>query len=118
MGTIKLAFGIFVIVASIYMGIEVIPPFYANYEFQGDLKSEALTSTYTPKSEADIRESVFKIAKGYEIPLTKEGIKVQRTGNQGAGMITIDAPYTVHLDVPGYPFDLHFDPNTENKSPF
>ena len=32
MGTIKLFFGIFVIVAAIYMGIEVIPPYYSNYE--------------------------------------------------------------------------------------
>ncbi len=68
MGTIKLAFGIFVIAVGIYMGIEVIPPYYSNYEFQGDIQSEALTSTYTPKSEADIRDAVFKIAKGYEIP--------------------------------------------------
>lgn len=118
MGTIKLCFGIFVIVAAIYMGIEVIPPYYANYEFQGDIQTEALTSTYTPMSEADIRDAVFKIAKGYEIPLTKDGIKVQRAGNQGSGTISIDAPYTVHLDVPVFPFDLHFDPNTQNKSPF
>jgi|SRR5450755_2294014 hypothetical protein len=118
MGTLKLAFGVFVMVAAIYMGIELIPPYYANYEFQGDIKTEALTSTYTPKTEADIRESVYKIAKGYDIPLTKDGIKVQRSGDQGSGTIIIDAPYTVHLDVPGFPFDLHFDPNTQNKSPF
>jgi hypothetical protein len=118
MGTIKLVFGIFVIVASIYMGIELVPPYYSNYEFQDAIKAEALTSTYTPKTEADIRDSVFKIAQGYDIPLTKDGIKVQRTGGQNTGMITIDAPYTVHLNVPGYPFDLHFDPSTENKSPF
>jgi hypothetical protein len=24
----------------------------------------------------------------------------------------------VHLDLPGYPVDLHFDASTENKSPF
>jgi hypothetical protein len=118
MGTIKLIFGIFLIVASIYMGIELVPPYYSNYEFQDAIKAEALNDTYTPKTEADIRDSVFKIAQGYDIPLTKDGIKVQRTGVQNGGMITIDAPYTVHLNVPGYPFDLHFDPNTENKSPF
>ncbi|MGH9511665.1 MAG: hypothetical protein ACRD2U_05965 [Terriglobales bacterium] len=114
----KLAFGIFVIAAAIYMGIEVVPPYYTEYEFQGDLKTEALTSTYTPKTEADIQDSVFKIAKGYDIPITKDGIKVSRAGDIGRGMITIDAPYTVHLDIPGYPFDLHFDPNTENRGAF
>jgi hypothetical protein len=24
----------------------------------------------------------------------------------------------VHVDLPGYPLDLHFDPSTENHSPF
>jgi hypothetical protein len=24
----------------------------------------------------------------------------------------------VHVQLPGYPMDLHFDPSTENKSPF
>ncbi len=118
MGTIKLFFGIFVIVAAIYMGIEVIPPYYSNYEFQDAIKTEALTSTYTPKTEDNIRDSVFKMAQNYELPLTREGIKVQRAGAQGTGSVSIDAPYVVHLNVPGYPFDLHFDPSTENKSPF
>jgi hypothetical protein len=118
MGTLKLIIGIFVIVASIYMGVELVPPYYANYEFQDAIKTEALTSTYTPKSETDIQNAVFKLAQGYDIPLTKDGIKVRRAGSQNVGSVSIEAPYTVHLDVPGYPFDLHFDPNTENKSPF
>jgi hypothetical protein len=118
MGTIKLFTGIFVIVASIYMGIELIPPYYSNYEFQEAIKTEALTSTYTPKSETDIRDSIFKLAKDYEIPLTKDGIKVQRVGTMGTGTVTIEAPYVVHLDLPGFPFDLHFDPSTRNKGAF
>lgn len=118
MGTLKLIFGIFVIGAAIYMGVELIPAYYSNYEFQDAIKTEALNSTYTPKTEADIRTAVFKLAKNYDIPVTEEGIKVLRSGNQGTGAITIDVPYVVHCDVPGYPFDLHFDPNTENKSPF
>ncbi len=118
MGTIKLLFGIFLIGASIYMGIELVPPYYSNYEFQDAIKAEALDSTYTPKTEADIQASVLKIAQGYSIPLTLDGIKVERAGEQGRSVITIDAPYIVHLDVPGYPIDLHFDPNTQNKSPF
>jgi hypothetical protein len=118
MGTIKLFFGIFLIGASIYMGVELVPPYYSNYEFQDAIKAEALNSTYSPKSEADIRDAVFKLAQGYSIPIAKEGIKVQRSGAQNSGSIDIDAPYIVHLDLPGYPFDLHFDPNTQNKSAF
>jgi hypothetical protein len=118
MGTIKLAFGIFVIVAGIYLGAELIPIYYENYQFQDMVKTEATLETYTSKPEADIRDSLFKKAQSLDIPLSKDQIKVQRHGTQGTGSLTISAPYTVHLDLPGYPVDLHFDASTENKSPF
>jgi hypothetical protein len=118
MGTIKLVIGIFVIVAGIYLGAELVPVYYENYQFQDDVKTEATLETYTSKPEADIRDAIYKKAVGHDIPLTKEQIKVQRHGTQGTGSLTISAPYIVHLDLPGYPVDLHFDASTENKSPF
>ena len=118
MGTIKLVFGIFVIVAGIYLGAELVPVYYENYQFQDIVKTEATLETYTSKPEADIRDSLYKKAQSLDIPLNKEQIKVQRHGTQGTGSLTISAPYVVHVDLPGYPMDLHFDASTENKSPF
>jgi len=118
MGTIKMIFGIAVIVASVYLGATLIPVYYSNYQFQDIIKTEATLETYTTKPEADIQLAIFKKAQEYDIPLNKEQIKVQRHGSQGTGSLTIQAPYTVHVQLPGYPLDLHFDPSTENKSPF
>ena len=118
MGTLKLVFGIFVIVAGIYLGSELIPVYYENYQFQDIVKTEATLETYTSKPENDIRDSLYKKAQNLDIPLSKDQIKVQRHGTQGTGSLTISAPYIVHLDLPIYPVDLHFDASTENKSPF
>lgn len=118
MGTIKLVFGIFVIVAGIYLGSALIPVYYENYQFQDIVKTEATLETYTAKPEDAIRDSLYKKAQGLDIPLTKDQIKVQRHGTQGTGSLTINAAYVVHVDLPGYPVDLHFDASTENKSPF
>lgn len=118
MGMIKLIFGISIIVVAIYLGMELIPVYYANYEFQDVIKTEATLETYTTKPETDIQDSIFKKAQDLDIPLTKEQIQVHRTGNQGTGSLTISAPYTVHLDLVAYPMDLHFDPASYNKSPF
>jgi hypothetical protein len=118
MGTIKFGFGIFVIVAGIYLGVELIPIYYENYQFQDVVKTEATLETYTSKPEDAIRDSLYKKAQNLDIPLTKDQIKVQRHGTMGTGSLTISAPYTVHLDLPGYPVDLHFDASTDNKSPF
>lgn len=118
MGTIKLGFGIFVIVVGIYLGAELVPVYYSNYQFQDIVKTEATLETYTSKPEGDIRDSLYKKAQSLDIPLTKDQIRVQRHGTMGTGSLTISAPYIVHVDLPGYPLDLHFDASTENKSPF
>ncbi len=118
MGTLKLVFGLFLIAAAIYVCIALIPVYYANYEFQDAIKTEATLETYTTKPEAEIQMTIFKRAQQLELPLNKDQIQVQRHGSTGTGSLTISAPYTVHVDLPGYPVDLHFDPSTENKSPF
>jgi len=118
MGRIKLIAGILVIVASAYVGAELIPPYFSNYQFEDAVKTEALQSTYTPKTEDAIRETIFKKAQDLEIPVTRDDIKVQRTGPQGTGSVIIETQYTVHVDLPGYPLDLHFNLSTKNKSVF
>jgi len=118
MDNIKLIFGLFVIGIAIYLGVELVPVYYANYQFQDIVKTEATLETYTTKPESDIQDALYKKAQEFEIPLSKEQIKVQRHGTTGTGSLTINAAYKVHLDLPGYPMDLHFDASTENKSPF
>jgi YbbR domain-containing protein len=118
MGTVKLGIGILVIVVGIYLGAALVPVYYANYQFQDVIKTEATLETYTTKPEGDIQQTVLKKAQELDIPLTKDQIRVQRHGSTGTGSLSIQAPYTVHVDLPGYPLDLHFDPSTENKSPF
>jgi hypothetical protein len=115
MGSLKAVLGFLVIAAVIYGSWLLIPPYFANYQFQDDIKNTALHDMYGTKSEEDIRQGVFKRAKALEIPLTEEQIKVKRTGNSGSGSLLIDVDYTVRVDMPGYPLDLHFHPTSENK---
>ncbi len=114
----KLVFGIFVIAVAIYLGVQLVPVYYANYQFKDAVNTEATLETYTTKPEADIRDAVYKQAQQGGIPIEKDQIKVQRTGTVGTGALLISAPYTVHIDFPGYPMDLHFDVSSDNKSPF
>jgi hypothetical protein len=118
MGSLKLVTGIFAIVAAIYLIVVLAPPYLANYQFEDAIKTEAQLGTYSTKSEDAIRDSLFKKAQDLDVPIAKEQIKVQRAGVTGAGSLSIEAPYTVHVSLPGYPFDLHFNPSTRNKSVF
>jgi hypothetical protein len=114
----KMFLGILVIVAAVYLGAELVPPYYGNYEFTDFVKTTATMETYTTKPEGDIRDMIFRRAQQMDIPIMHDGIKVQRGGQQNIGSLAISAPYTVHVDLALYPLDLHFQASSENKSPF
>lgn len=115
MNTIKLLVGIGAIVAVILIGVQVLPPYMNNYQFQDALNNEALAATYSNKTEDDIRDIAYKAAKENDIPIKPEQIKVIRSGGIGTGSLVIEANYTVHVQLPGYPLDLNFQATSKNK---
>ena len=118
MGTIKLILVFGLLGAVFYVGVEVIPPYFANYEFQDSLETEARMGTYSVKGDDVIRDAVFKRAQELELPITKDQIKVQRTGTPGSGTVFIETQYSIHIDLPGYPMDLNFHPQSKNQAAF
>ena len=115
MGTLKLVFGVGIFFALILVGIKVIPPFFANYELEDAIKTEAMQSTYSTRSEEDIRTAVIKEARNYDIALTPKQVHVSRAGGFGQGTLAIDAEYSVPLDLVVYSTTLDFHPSTQNK---
>jgi len=104
-----------VIVAGTYVGFQVVPPFFANYEFQDAIQNEALLNSYSTAPEDEIRRTIFKKAQDLEIPIREDQINVQRVGSGGSGSLAIWVDYSVHLDLPYYPLDLQFHPASKNK---
>jgi len=111
MKSIKALFGVFVVATMFYLAWKVLPPYFSNYQFEDELENQARYFSYNMKSEQEMRETIAKKAHDYDIPLTPEQIKVQHLGND----LSISVDYTVHIDIPVYPFDLHFTPATKNK---
>ena len=115
MGTLKLIFGVAVFGILVLVGIKIIPPFFSNYEFEDAIKTEAVQSTYSARTEEDIREAVIKQARSYDIALTPKQVRVTRVGGFGNGSLDIEADYSVPVDLPGYSTTLEFHPSTKNK---
>jgi hypothetical protein len=115
MGTVKAIFGVAVMVAVAIVCIKLIPPYFSNYEFEDSIKNEALQSTYGSRTEDDIRDTVIKHAREYDIPLTAKEVHVTRSGNSGTGTLSIDADYTVPVNFPFYTTTLEFHPSSKNK---
>ena len=118
MGTLKLIFGVAIFCAVALFGIKIIPPYFANYQLEDSIKTEATQSTYSTRTEDDIRESIIKQARSYDIPLTPKQVRVSRIGGFGVGTLNIEADYSVPVDFPGYSTTLEFHPSTENKGVF
>ena len=110
--------GLGLIVVMGIVGLKIIPAYFSNYQFEDFIKNEALQSTYTTRSEEDIRDSIVKHAKDYDIELTNQQVKVQRSGVNGAGNLSIEAVYSVPVNLPGYSTTLEFHPSSKNKGIF
>ena len=116
MGTIKAFVGILVVVAAVYLCWTVIPPELTNYSFQDDLRSIAMVAGSNPhQTDQDILDSVIKKAQARDITLTPEQVTVTRIGSPGALAVYVAADYSVPVNMPGYPFTLHFTPSSGNK---
>lgn len=113
MATIKALFGIFVLVAGIYLGWQAIPPYFYNYQFKDDLTEEARFASASNRTEEDIRTAVMKRAVHYNLPIKPDQITVSQDG----GDVGISVKYDVVVNlVGGRKWTMNFNPSTESKS--
>ena len=111
MKTLKALIGVALVVGGAYYGYLLLPVYFANYQLQDYIESEARINTYTNKTEQDIKDGLMKQARNMDIPLQPESIIVLR----GTGELQISCSYSVHVDLPGYPLDLKFAPASKGR---
>lgn len=116
MGTIKALVGLLAIIAVIVACFEIVPPLMANYSFQDDLRNVALVDGANfQKTDEDVRNDVLRRAKDQNLPITAKDIAVQRINTPGMSSLYVAADYSVTVSLPGYSFDMHFNPTSGNK---
>jgi hypothetical protein len=99
----------------IFVAVEVLPPYFANYQFQDSIQSEArfALAAYPRKSLDDIRDDIWRKAQDLSIPLAqKDDIKI----NMDQSNVTISVNYSVPVDLKFYQFTLQFHPHADNHS--
>ena len=116
MGSLKAIVGIFAILFVVYACFQVAPPLMANYSFQDDLRTVALMDgANMQKTEDDVRTDVLRKAKEHELPIDAKEVTVQRISTPGVSAVYVAANYSVTVSLPGYSFDMHFNPDSGNK---
>jgi hypothetical protein len=116
MGIVKAAFGIFLFAAVIIGVFQIAPPVMANYNFQDDLKTVAMIDGGNmQKTDEDVRTEVMRKVKEHDLPIEPKQVTVQHITTPGLPSVYIAVDYSMTVNLPGYSFDMHFNPNSGNK---
>lgn len=111
---LNLLITVLIVGSMIYAAIQIVPPYFANYQFQDAIETEsrfALTG-YPKRSQDDIQNEVFKKAQDLGIPVKHDDIKVDMT----PGTVAISTDYSVPIDLKVYQFTLQFHPHADNHT--
>ncbi len=112
-----MVFGLAIMGFAALLCFKLIPPFFAYFELEDAMKTEATQSTYSTRTD-DIRASIVKVARNYDIALTEKQVRVSRSGGYGSGTLGIEAEYSVPVEIPGYSTTITFHPSSQNKGVF
>ena len=116
MGTIKALCGFLAILFVVVGCFQVAPPMMANYSFEDDLRNVALMDGGNfQKTEDDVRNDVMRKVKEENLPIQPKQLTVQRINTPGMSALYIQADYSVLVNLPLYPFEMHFTPDSGNK---
>ncbi len=113
---VRITLSLAMIVALIFLGLKFVPVYFGNYSFKDYVEDESRRASYSPSTSEDtVRDEVFKKAQEYDIPVTKEQIKVTKGSGGGIQAVVISVDYDVHLDLMVTTTDLHFSVASQNK---
>jgi hypothetical protein len=116
MGTVKAVVGFLLVIFVGYSLFQVVPPLMANYNFQDDLRQVAMMDGAAfQKTEDDVRNDVMRKVKDHDLPIDPKQVTVQRINTPGLSAVYVAADYSVTVNLPGYSFDMHFNPTSGNK---
>jgi len=93
-GLIGCMLAIVLLAAAIYLGIVLVPIYYANFDFENDVKTTASRAGSHFFDDEHIIKEVLDLAKKDEIRITRQDIQVDRF----AGQLHIKVHYSVPVN--------------------
>lgn len=104
--------GLLLILVTVYVGFQLVPAYVANLRLEESIDDTAhALSRAVPPTDDEARTWVVADARALDIELRPSQVEVRRINNEGI----VWADYTVHVDFPVHPVDLHFQPASRNR---
>jgi hypothetical protein len=95
-----------------FAGFKIIPPYFAEYQLQDSMQTEARFAVSNHQSEAGIRDDIWRKVQELDIPAKQDQIVI--VANEG--VVKISLSYTVPIDLLVYQFNLDFHPQADNRT--
>jgi len=101
-----------VMAIALFIAFKAGPPYYNNYNLEGELKSTVSRMSARSLKEEVVVRDLIRIAEKNDVVLTKKNINISRFG----GKLYIEIEYTVPIDFLILQYDLHFKMREESFS--
>ena len=98
-----------ILVAAVYAGFKLVPPYVAEYQLKDKMSEQARFAVVNHYTEEKVRDIIYQTIQDLDIPAKRDDIKLSNTH---AGM-AISVSYTVPVDFLVYKADLNFTPSSE-----
>jgi hypothetical protein len=105
-------FGLLILLIGGFVLYKTLPAYWNNFKVDRMIAEQAVIYTNFPKSDDEIAVAIAQKAQDFNVPLAPEQVTVVRAPAD----LSISVAYTVHIDLPGYPFDLNFKNSTSNHN--
>jgi hypothetical protein len=98
--------------SGIYAGAKVVPIYFANYQLQDKMQTEARFAMVNHRTNEEVRDVIYREIQDRDIPAHREDIHVE--SSQRGVQIKVD--YTVTVDLRVYQFNMHFTPSVQSDA--
>ena len=104
--------GLLIVGFMVFSGVKIVPAYFANYQLQDAMQTEARFAITSRKDVDQVREDIWKKVQELDIPAKPDAIRV----GYGQGSVDISLDYIVPVDLKVYQFNLEFHPHADNHT--
>jgi hypothetical protein len=112
-GTLRAIIWTAILLAFVFVCYKIIPPYYANYQFEDWLKTQVPFLMVNHTTDDALVAAIIKEMKSEGVTVTKENIKILQNTSQG---INVQIDYNVPVDLIVYSTNLHFTPAMNSQA--
>lgn len=101
-----------VLAAMAFAAFKIVPAYFANYQLQDSMTTEARFAMVNRKAPNDVQDDIWKKIQELGIPAKKDDIVVTADQN----LVQISVTYSVPVDLMVYQYHIGFHDTADNKA--